>query len=246
VAALEVKNIRKEFDIANSGKLLLFEDISFKFEENEQFVSILSPFGSGKSSLLRIISGIEPPTSGEVLLNGNNYSINSGKIVLIPEEPSSFPWLSVRENIELVSKRDNINEIIKLIGLDGYEDHYPDHRSFGFRFRIAVGRAVSISPAFILIDDTMKRIDFTTKTELYQMLRNIAEVTGIKFLMTTTDISDAVQLSERILIMKKKPSEIVSEFKVMARDKNSLMGVIGRIEDIFQKSDSNKSINFTI
>jgi NitT/TauT family transport system ATP-binding protein len=247
LATLELKNIRKEFDLDTAPcKFLLFEDISFRFEENQEFLSILSPFGAGKSTLLKIIAAIEPKTDGEILLDGKNYLSPNGRIILIPEKSSSFPWLTVEENIKVVSKKTRNDEIIKLIGLEGYENHYPDDNSRGFRFRIAIGRAVSLNPAFILIDDSMKKIDNATKVELYEMLREIARNTKIKFLMATTDISDAVRLSDRILVMKQKPSKIIKEFAVTRKDKGGLLEIISEIEDIFQTSDSNRSINFTI
>jgi NitT/TauT family transport system ATP-binding protein len=247
LALLEVKKIRKEFDLGTQGKFLLFEDISFALGENERFLSILSPFGAGKTTLLKIIAGLEPASSGQVLFNGNNYTKPDGKVVFLPENPTSFPWLNVKENIKLVSGNDNeTDQIIKIIGLEGYEDHYPHNRSLGFRFRIALGRALALSPALILIDDSLKKIDQITKSELYEMLENVSHTRNIRFLMASTDISDAVQLSERILVMKKNPSVIAGEFLVTGRDKDSLLELIKSIEDIFQQSNSNRSINFTI
>jgi NitT/TauT family transport system ATP-binding protein len=246
LSKLELKNIRKEFDLGTSGKFLLFEDLSFEFADEEKFLAVLSPFGSGKTTLLNIIAGLEPPTRGEVLLNGKNYTYPDGQIVLIPEKPSSFPWLSVKENISLISRKTNTDEIINITGLEGYENHYPDNQSSGFRFRIAIGRAVSLNPAFILLDNSLKMVDHLTRIELFEMLKNIAEKMGIKFLMATTNISEAVQLGDRVLVMKNKPSSVAGEFRITERDKNSLIQFIKDIEDIFQQSDSSRSINFTI
>jgi NitT/TauT family transport system ATP-binding protein len=245
LALLEVKNIKMEFNAGKSEKMLLFDDLSFTMED-ERFLTVLSPFGAGKSTLLKIITALVLPTSGMVLLNGNNYTYLAGKVVFIPENPSSYPWLNVEENIELISKNPDISQIIRLIGLEGYEDHYPDNNSYGFRFRIALGRAISINPALILLDDSMRKIDFTTKMELHGMIRNIIKETNISFLMATTDVSDALQLSDRVLIMKKKPAAIARKILIDRRDKTALLDLVSQLENIFQEDESNKSINFTI
>ena len=144
----------------------VLENIDFSIIQNPeagQIISILAPYGSGKSTLLRIIGGIENPSAGEVLLNNVNYKTSAQKIIYLSEEPSSFPWLNVRHNLMFASEinsnngiEKNINNIISLVGLNGYENHFPDNASIGFRFRISLARALIINPKFILIDDSLK------------------------------------------------------------------------------------------
>jgi len=256
LSIIEVKNLKKEFDHGPAGKTLVIGDISFRMEGNEPFLALLAPFGSGKSTLLKIIAGIMDAGSGEVLLNGKKLSEAGEKIVYIPEKPSSFPWLSVKENLltgyEALSyfkkvPKHGIEEIIDLIGLRGYEDHFPENSSIGFRFRISLGRALILDPALILIDDTLRLTDAVTKKEIHGMLRDISGRTGIQFFLATTDISEAISLSDRILVMKKKPAEIAGEFIVgQRRDKNELLDLIKSIEELFQKKNTSESINFTI
>ncbi len=251
---LEVKNLKMEFDLEASGKFQLFKDISFKIDENESFLSILAPFRTGKSTLLKIIAGLEKPSGGEVYLNGEIYGNPDGRIIYIPEKSSSLPWLNVAENISscihhtsfgLSQNNAKVEEIIGSIGLNGYENHYPDNESTGFRFRISIGRALALNPALILIDDTIKGCDNLTKKELFDMLKDIAVRTGIKFIFSTADVSAAARLSDRIVIMKGHPAEIVKEFRLKETGGINL-NLISAIGDIFQKDKSDDSINFII
>jgi NitT/TauT family transport system ATP-binding protein len=246
LAILELKHLRKEFDKGSAGKLLLFNDISFKMEENENFLSILAPFGSGKSTLLKIISGMENYSSGEILLNNKNFRLEDKKVVLIPEKPSSFPWLNVKENLELIDKKGPVDNIIKLIGLEDYAGHFPDNKSIGFRFRISLGRVLLLNPLLILIDDSLKGMDPVTKQEIYELLKNISHSTGVKFIIATTNISTAAELSDRIIVFSGAPVKIASEFKIKSNTNEEFLQLVTSIEKIFLNDRLTNSINFTI
>ena len=219
--SLELQNVSKYFIGPAGSKFNVLEDISFLIEtpdDKSNFISILASFASGKTTLLKIISALEKPDSGKVLLMKEPYIISSGKIPYIPEKPSSFPWLNVEQNINFVSenKTNDLKELIDSVGLTGYENHHPHNESTGFRFRISLARALAVNPNFILLDDPFKRMSSITKDEIYELLRLIQEKFKVSFILATTNIAEAVYLSNKIFLMKKNPGKIIEEIKLDA------------------------------
>lgn len=204
---IQIKNLGKEY--SHSGlKLQVLSNLTFDLGVRT-FTSILAPHKSGKSVLLEIIAGLEEPSTGTIDNKSNIVSY-------IPSKPSSFPWLSVKENVEIANKfkggeKFNITELIKLTGLSGYEDHFPNNKSLGFRLRISLARALASNPALILLDDPFYQMDQITKSEIYPLLRQIFLSTGISFLIATSNITEAVFLADRIIILKPESSGILEE-----------------------------------
>lgn len=221
---LQIKNISKYFEMPAGAKNHVLEDINLSIKysrEKGQIISILAPFGSGKTTLLKIIAGLEKSTTGEIIYNGENYNSSIQKIIYIPEKPSSFPWLNVKQNLIFASSlntrnniENNFSEIISLVGLTGYENHIPHSDSIGFRFRISLARALIVKPDFILIDDSLKKLEFETKEEIYHLINIAANKRNINFIIATTNISSAIKLSDTIFLMKKNPGKIFYELKL--------------------------------
>ena len=148
----EVNSLSKDYTDSSGFTVHLLEGISFEIEKGS-ITSLLAPTGAGKSSLLRILSGLDTQTTGTVKVNSENK-----KIVYIPSAPSSFPWYSVKENLSLVSNDENkINSVIKDVGLEGYENHFPDNNSLGFRFRISLARALAAGADIIILDEPFNK-----------------------------------------------------------------------------------------
>lgn len=261
---LQVKNISKYFGMPAGAQNHVLEDINLHAEndsEHGQVISILAPFGAGKSTLLRIIAGLEKPSSGNVLLNDINYKPSLQKIIYIPERPSSFPWLNVKLNLifalETGSNNNvekDIDNIISLSGLNGYENHFPNDSSIGFRFRISLARALVINPKFILIDDSIKNLDTETKKEIYNIINLIADNLKITFILATTNISEAITLSDSIFLMKKNPGLIFHELQLNKEPGNRLKITTGNdfssikdeIESLLKSKDIAEEISFTV
>ncbi|MDR3667039.1 MAG: ATP-binding cassette domain-containing protein [Ignavibacteriaceae bacterium] len=214
---LEAKNISKYYKGPAGSKQVIFENINFSINEENSITSILTPFGWGKSTLLRMLSGIDRDYTGEILLNGN---IINKKLPFIPENPVSLPWLDVIDNVRLVNslrlKRDQLSinalqDLIDLVGLTGYEDHYPFNKSYGFRFRITLARALVISPQIILLDDSLKLMDFETKTEVFGLITKISLARKIKFILASSNITEVDSISDKIIFMNKKPGSTARE-----------------------------------
>ncbi len=227
-ANLEIKNLYKYFHGEAGAKLFVLEDINISNDFNKRLgsiVSILAPFGSGKSTLLKIISAIEKPSEGTVILNGKPYESSDGQVIYIPEKPSSFPWMSVKQNIQFSTSLNKneitgIDDAISSVGLTGYEDHFPHEKSTGFRFRISVARALALKPILILLDDPLKNLHGETKKEILELLRNLKEKLNMNFMFSTTNITDAINLSDKIYLMKGHPGKIFKEID-LAKDKLS-------------------------
>ena len=259
---LQVKNVTKYFEMPAGAKRHVLEDINISVKypgENGQIISILAPFGAGKTTLLRIIAGLEKPTSGEVKYSEQNYTPSLQKIIYIPEKPSSFPWFNVRQNLTFAfeindkNNTDNITEILSLVGLTGYENHFPYNDSIGFRFRISLARALVVKPDLILIDDSIKKLDFETKEEIYNLINNLGIKLNINFIFATTNISSAIKLSDSILIMKKEPGLIFHELKLkkepgrrLELSADNFSASKHEIEALFKSKNLVDEISFTV
>lgn len=247
---IEIKNITKIYSDEFGSKIKLFSDFSFSVTASK-VTSIIAPVGSGKSSLLKIISGIDREYSGQIIRQ------REGKVILIPSEPSSFPWLSVKENILFGTGKNasvNIDEIISLVGLEGYENHYPDNRSIGFRFRISLARSIAHNPVCLCIDEPFTKMDDESKIEIYQLIRQINDKTGITILLTTTNISEAVFLSDKLYLMSKDPGRIFSTLDINFQgirnaslfNSDIFISYREQIESLFKRTDSQKLLHISI
>ncbi|MCX6173790.1 MAG: ATP-binding cassette domain-containing protein [Ignavibacteriales bacterium] len=239
---IEVKNVSKIYTDDNGFKNILLNNISLKVPF-EKITSIIAPSGSGKSTLLKIISGLEYATHGDVMKNGDH------KIVYIPSQPSSFPWLNVKENISLgLLKKDSseIKSIIRFVGLEGYDSFHPNNKSFGFRFRIALARSLAHHPAVILLDEPSNQMDIQTKKEILLLIRETQKTLKTTFLLATTNITEVLFLSDKIYLMGKSPGEIIADLMVdLPKERNELIydsekfiQLRSQIEKSFKKNDS--------
>jgi len=172
----------------------------------------------------------------------------------IPEKPSSFPWLDVEGNIKLVFKlldemgcnaKYKLQELIDLTGLTGYENHFPDNHSFGFRFRISLARAIAVSPDIILLDDPFKLMDNETKHEIIALIRIISSEKGIRFLITTSNITDALLLSDRIFLMSNYPASVITDISVDKSIKGNEQ-IKNEIKILLERGDISNLANFSI
>lgn len=195
---MQIENLSKTLIMDNGFQIKLFEKISFDIPDNA-ITSLIAPKGSGKSTLLKIIAGLEVPDSAASKIDG---------VVYLSSEPSSFPWLNAEHNIKF-GKNDLSNEKIKdlcsIVGLEGYESHYPNNKSLGFRFRISLARALALTPTLIVIDEPFNFMESITRFEIYQLILDINSRFGTTFLFATANIAEAIILSSKIYLLKEKP-----------------------------------------
>jgi len=207
---IKINCISKAFEHADGISSLILKDISFVINDNKIY-SLVGPSGAGKTLLLKIICGFNQADSGRIEKDSKN------KILYIPSAPSTFPWLSVEENILFGLDKNNfgnIRELIKLVELDGYEKHYPHNASIGFRFRISLARTLANNPSLICIDDSFNDLNEISKFELILLLRKISKIKKIPILLAATNVIDSILLSDVVFLMSKNPGEIVKTYQI--------------------------------
>ncbi len=259
---LKVKNLTKFYEGQFGSKIQVLDNINFFISESDgKVTSILAPYESGKSTLLKIIAGIDESFSGEITFNNKNIiDVTKTEVVFIPEEPSSFPWLNVKDNILFVEKIQNIKiddeelkKLIALVGLGGYENHFPHKSSLGFRFRISLARALALKPKLILIDDSFKKMSLEIRHEMISLIKKVTENFDMRILIATTNIKEAISISDKIFLMEGKPGKIVKEFTVTKNtndfgqlDFKVYESIRNEIENYFKSQNKFDVINFSI
>ncbi|MGL5822328.1 MAG: nitrate/sulfonate/bicarbonate ABC transporter ATP-binding protein [Sarcina sp.] len=219
---IKVNNIVKHFGKVENPTL---SNVNLTINEGE-FVAILGPSGSGKSTLLRIITGLASPDEGEVILDGKKVEGVTSAAAIVFQSFALYPWLTVRENVELGLKvkgfpkdytREKAEELIGLIGLDGFEEAYPKELSGGMRQRVGFARALAVEPKLLCLDEPFSALDYLTaenlRTELVDLwVEKRMPIKGI--IMITHGIEEAVLMADKIVMLSKKPTHVAGEIKV--------------------------------
>jgi ABC-type nitrate/sulfonate/bicarbonate transport system ATPase subunit len=259
-STLEVVDLSKDYHGLAGAKQHVLQNVSLEvnlYQEKGTIVSVLAPFGAGKTTLLKMICGIEKPTSGEVILTGRKYNLNQmpGKIVYIPENPSSFPWYNVEENIKFAASLKSrivdpkkIEKLISIVGLEGYQNHFPHDKSLGFRFRISLARALTVEPQLLLLDDPLKNLNNQTKKEIKELILFIADELHTSIILTTTNIHDSISISDELYLMKKNPGMIfdkirIDRLKIIEKNGDYFTSLKRQIEKAFAVFDNSSLIS---
>ncbi len=211
IATLGFESVSKTFPDGTQA----LEDITFGIGLGE-LVTVVGPSGCGKSTLLRIASGLLPATSGRVALR-------DGSLGYVFQDPTLLPWRTVRANVELLAELHGVSEshrrrlaqqAIELVGLRGFEGHYPKALSGGMRMRVSLARALTLKPRVFLFDEPFGALDEITRQRLNEELLRLLGIEGFSALFITHSVSEAVYLSARVLVMSARPGRIVSEVAV--------------------------------
>lgn len=215
MSKLQIENIYMNYHtLENETKALV--SISFNIEEGE-FLSIVGPSGCGKSTLLNIISGLIPPSSGKVLINNVNIAEKKPQIGYMFQKDNLFEWLTVWDNVILglkIKKRiteDNLKNVESLLhsyGLWEFKGHHPKQLSGGMRQKVALIRTLSINPDVLILDEPFSAIDYQTRLNLNDEVFKILKKEKKTTIMVTHDLSEAISMSNRILILSKRPAVI--------------------------------------
>ncbi len=208
-AKIKINSLSKTYTDEAGFSKVLFDKISFELNAGG-ITSLLAPLGSGKSTLLKIIAGLEEATKGTITGNNN--------VIFVPGEYSIYPWLNVSENIlfNLDEYDENkLKRLIRTVGLDGYEDHVPHLNSIGFIFRVALARSIMHMPDYILLDEPFELMKPEVRKQALVLVRKVSEEFEIPILLATKNISSAIFLADRVIIMKSNPSEIVATEQVV-------------------------------
>lgn len=211
------------------GDLKVLDDISFNIKKGE-FVCIVGPTGCGKTTFLNLLTKLIEPTSGEILIDGVPADPRKHNISFVFQEPSAFPWLTARENIEYglkIKKRPaeevqrQSEKIIGLLGLEKFKDAYPHEMSVSMEQRVVIGRAFAMQPDLLLMDEPYGQMDIKMRYFLEDEVIRLWQATNSTVLFITHNLEEAVYLAERVLILSNKPAKIKAEKQVtISRPRN--------------------------
>ncbi|MBN1640988.1 MAG: ABC transporter ATP-binding protein [Anaerolineae bacterium] len=204
------------------GGLGALDDVTFAVREGE-FVCMVGPSGGGKSTLLRVMSGLLPPTRGRVRLRGAPLQGPSNQIGIVFQNSNLMPWRTVLRNITLPLDLQGLNgerarqlatDLIALVGLEGFEHSYPDELSGGMAQRVAIARALIHDPAILMMDEPFGALDALTRERMTLELLRIWEARRKTVFMVTHNIQEAILLSDRVVVMTERPGRIISDVMV--------------------------------
>ena len=203
MAGIDVQQLRKVFGSGERATVAI-DDISFQVDDGE-FVSIVGPSGCGKSTLLNVVCGVEPPTSGNVVLGDGNKPVRIGYVF---QEPRLLPWRRVIDNVVYVQSipreeaRRRARRYLNMVGLEDAADMWPGQLSGGMQQRVGIARALSVDPDLLLMDEPFSHLDAITARSLRGHLQEIWLQAQVTVLFVTHDIAEAVQLSDRIVVLE--------------------------------------------
>lgn len=230
---LEVKELSKSYRQIGGESTVAVQEISFEVDK-EEFVSFVGPSGCGKTTLLMCIAGLIPPSSGAVKVKGMEINGPPQNLVLVFQEynKSLFAWRSVMGNVLFglevrgrISRdaEDKARHLIDLVGLEGFERHYPWELSGGMQQRVAIARALAYEPEVLLMDEPFGSVDALTRLELEDALLRLWKELKTTILFITHDIDEAIYLSDRICVLSRRPSRVVQRIDVhLGRPRNQL------------------------
>jgi NitT/TauT family transport system ATP-binding protein len=218
---LVIENVGKVFS-TKSGEVVALDQTSFSVMEGE-FVTILGPSGCGKSTILRVVAGLEEPSSGHVYLDGKEIKGPGPDRGMVFQSYTLYPWLTVEENIAFglqlkgISKREQqevAQHYLELIGLKGFEKHYPIQLSGGMKQRVAIARALANDPEILLMDEPFGALDAQTRTIMQEILLKVWEESKKTILFITHDVEESIFLGDSIYVMTARPGRLKKNIKV--------------------------------
>lgn len=220
-ALIEYAGIGKTF-WSHGKEILALRDVSFAIRRNE-FTSVVGPSGCGKTTLLRLIAGLEVPSSGTILYRGTPVTALNTDVGYVTQESNLYPWMTLRENVEFPlevrgvpadERRTRSDAFIRLAGLQGFEDHYPYQLSGGMQKRASIIRTMIYDPEVILMDEPFGALDAQTRMRLQADLLRIWSHRQQTILFITHDLTEAIALSDRIVVMSARPGTVKQVFQV--------------------------------
>lgn len=220
---LELRNLSKEVSNGAREPFVIFKNISLNVKEGE-FVSVVGPSGCGKTTMLRVINGLLPPSSGQIFIDGKEQTGAGNELVMgfVFQGASLLPWRTSVKNVLLgLEGKKNSTEAeqtarfyLNLVGLSGFENHYPHQLSGGMQQRVNLARALAVDPRILLMDEPFAALDAQTRTFMQLELLRIWSQTKKTVIFITHMISEAILLSDRVIVFSHRPGRIRSEFEV--------------------------------
>ncbi len=219
--SIRAENLRKEFIQPDGQKVVALNNVNVQIKAGE-FVSLIGPSGCGKSTFLRLLAGLTKPDEGKFTLDGTPITGPGYERGLVFQDPTLFPWLTVYDNIAFGvkirnvyhEKKKEVQDFIRLVGLEGFEKAYPHQLSGGMAQRVALARALVNHPKVLLLDEPFGALDAFTRMNMQDELLKIWQERGTTMVMVTHDVDEAIYLSDRIFVMSARPARIESIIEV--------------------------------
>ena len=228
---ITLKDVSRSFFSPTGEKIEAVKDVTFEVEDAfsaagrdiGEFRVLLGPSGCGKSTLLRMIAGLDKPSSGEVLVNGVLVTGPGKDRGMVFQKYTSFPWLTVAENVAYgmkingvpeAQRKETTDHLLNSVGLTEFANVYPETLSGGMQQRVAIARTLALRPSVILMDEPFGALDAQTRSDMQQLLLQIWDETACTILFVTHDVEEAVYLADRIFIMSSHPGTLVEDVHV--------------------------------
>ncbi|HAA29688.1 MAG TPA: bacitracin ABC transporter ATP-binding protein [Cyanobacteria bacterium UBA8553] len=218
---LEVENLVKSYPTPDGGELTVLDGINLTIHEDE-YISVIGHSGCGKSTVLKMVAGLEKPTSGSIRLEGKEIRKPGAERMMVFQHYSLLPWLTVQENVRLavdevlkkaspIEKKQIVSEHLAMVNLTAAANKYPDEISGGMKQRVGIARALAIRPKVLLMDEPFGALDALTRGKLQRQVLDIWENNPQTVMMITHDVDEALYMSDRIVMMTNGPNAKIGE-----------------------------------
>lgn len=220
--SISVKEITKTHSLKSNEKIFVLNNISLTIRDQE-FVTIVGPSGCGKSTLLSLMAGLSTPDSGQIVIHGRDGRKDQPNLGYISQIDTLLPWRTVRGNVEIglelrgiprKEKKTISDRLIDQVGLNGFENSYPFELSGGMKKRAAVIRTLAYDPDIIFMDEPFVGLDVQTRDELEEDILNIWQAHRKTIVMVTHDLTEAITLSDRVILLTSRPATIKAVYKI--------------------------------
>ena len=217
---LEMINVSLTYQTLND-EIVAIKDLSFNCAEGE-FVSIIGPSGCGKTTVLSLIAGLISPSNGKILIDGEKICKRNNNLGYMLQKDHLFPWRTIEKNVYLpleikgkksVENKKFANKLLNKYGLGEFKKNYPDQLSGGMRQRAALIRTLVINPKILLLDEPFSALDFQTRLSVCDDVYKIIKAEGKTAILVTHDISEAISMSDKIIVLTARPAQVKSIFR---------------------------------
>jgi NitT/TauT family transport system ATP-binding protein len=232
VIRLEYRKVTMRFAQSAGPSLTAVQDVSLEVRDGE-VVSLIGPSGCGKSTLLNIGSGLTAPSAGEAFVDGERVEGPNAHVAFMLQKDLLLPWRTIAENVmfgveiqglPLAERRERARALLENLGLADFAGHYPHQLSGGMRQRVALARTLAVDPSVLLLDEPFSAVDAQTRMVLQRELAQTLQRAGKTALLITHDLLEAVTLSDRVLVMSKRPGRIIDEIAIDLPDRDNPIG----------------------
>jgi NitT/TauT family transport system ATP-binding protein len=219
---VRIADLQKVYRTRDGNEIHALKDVNLAIAERE-FVSIVGPSGCGKTTLLKILCGVLERTAGEVMVGGKPHNGPSRDVGVVFQAPVLLPWKTVLQNVMVpieVQRRPmaqfetRARELIRMVGLAGFEDKYPSELSGGMQQRVGICRALVHDPSFLMMDEPFGALDAMTREAMNEELQRIWQQSGKTVMLVTHSIPEAVYLADRVVVMTPRPGRIVDVIRI--------------------------------